>query len=122
MLPEPDDPTEAALLLDLERWEAEQPKDINIFDVLHTGDVGLIAAYVLREFRAAAAEAVESRNRVMQVRAAVLETHKGDAEQAESFLRQPHPELGQQTPLQRAGASEAGKREVLELTRKDGDR
>jgi hypothetical protein len=102
---------------DLERWEAAQLKPPTIFDVLETGDINLFGAFVLRAFRAAAAEAVEETRRVQRVRSAVLKAFHGHAKAAESFLRTPDESLAGKTPLELAVASDAGAATVVELSR-----
>jgi hypothetical protein len=103
---------------DLERWESAQLKPPTIFDVRATGDIKLFGAFVLRAFRAAAAEALEETRRVKRVRAGVLRALKEDAEAAETFLRTPHQSLAEKTPLELAVASEVGADTVIELSRR----
>ena len=49
------------LFAKLDEWLAQQGTPPTLFDVLATRDIDLLAAYTLRHFRAAAAEAVWSR-------------------------------------------------------------
>ena len=49
------------LLEKLEAWLASQPAEQTIMDVVKSGDGELLAAYVLKEFRIAAAQAVADR-------------------------------------------------------------
>lgn len=49
------------LLAKLERWEAGLPTPPTLFDALKSGDIEIFAAFVLREFRQAAKEAVADR-------------------------------------------------------------
>lgn len=97
----------------LARWEAKQSEPPSLSDVLETHDGRLIGAYILRGFRTAAVEAVESHERVIRIRLAVLEMYKGDAQKAERFLRHRFKGLGRQAPLRKALESEAGAEEVL---------
>ena len=103
---------------DLERWESAQLKPPTIFDVRATGDINLFGAFVLRAFRAAAAEALDQTRRVKRVRTGVLKAFKEDAAAAEAFLRTPHQSLAGKTPLELAVASEVGADTVIELSRR----
>jgi len=53
--------SENELLEKLEAWLAPQVGEPTIFDVMATGDGELLAAYILKAFRAAAAQAVADR-------------------------------------------------------------
>lgn len=54
-------PSEAELLARLESWSAGQATPPSLSDVIESGDGQLLAAYILRAFRAAAASAVAKR-------------------------------------------------------------
>ena len=112
-------PDERELLDRLERWLATRPHPPTIFDVVETGNIELFAAFVLKGFRQAAAQAVEENERVVRVRAALLEYYGGDAERMEAFLRGSHPLLGGQTPLQKSLRSDEDAAEVITLARID---
>lgn len=99
----------------LERWEATRATPPTIFDVIATNNIDLFGAFVLRAFRAATIVAVEETRRVKRVRAAAVQAFSGDTLAAENFLREPHPALGNRTPLQTAVASEAGADMVIEM-------
>lgn len=66
---------EDQLLRKLETWEASLPSPPSMQDVLGSGDAQLIGAYVLRGFRAAAAEAVRQR---LEVASQSLPASDGD--------------------------------------------
>jgi hypothetical protein len=53
--------SEEELFAKLDRWLQEQPAEPSIFEVARTRDSDIFAAYVLRNFRAAAKEAVADR-------------------------------------------------------------
>lgn len=106
----PADELEVSLALD--KWEAAQPTPPNIFDVIETGDVRLIGAYVLRGFRQAARTAAEGQQRVMELREfAYLAFETADA--AEGFLRAPDQRLDGRSPLQAAVESNTGRDQAI---------
>jgi hypothetical protein len=103
---------ELELCLALEEWESRHPHPPNIFEVIETGDARLIGAYILRGFRQAARNAVQSHKRVMELREFAHLALDG-AETAEGFLRSPDLGLGGQTPLEAASASVEGRDEAI---------
>ncbi|PWG02132.1 hypothetical protein DF286_04055 [Sphingosinicella humi] len=107
--------SEGDLLLKLERWLATRSRPPTLGDVLETRDIGLLGAYILKGFRAAAAEAVEQRERVARVRRAAIKAFDGCQDQAEDFLRSHHDELGGGTPLHIAVSSDEGAEAVLQI-------
>jgi hypothetical protein len=113
--------SEDELLRRLEEWLATRSAPPTIFDVIATGDGLLFAAYVTKAFRAAAAVAVEERERVIRLRSAALASHE-DREETENFLRKPHGSLAGRTPLEAAVASDRGLEEVLRLLRSQIER
>lgn len=102
---------EEELFRRLENWESTQASPPALWDVLRQGDVGIAAAYITRNFRIAAEEAVRSHERAQHLRRIAVEVFK-DAEVAERFLRSPGLFL-HRTPLEAAVESEAGLREAL---------
>lgn len=112
-------PDERELLDQLERWLATRPHPPTILDVVATGNIELFAAFVLKGFRQAAAQAVEENERVAWVRSALLEYYDGDAERMEAFLRGPHPLLIGLTPLQKSLRSDEDAREVVAMAHAD---
>lgn len=90
------------LLASVQEWEAVQPSPPGLVDVLKTGDGRLVGAYVLREFRIAAAQAVVEHERVLRIRRAALQAYAGDVRDAENFLTQAVDAFGGRTPLQMA--------------------
>ncbi len=108
-------------LLDLQRWEAAQSEPPTLLDVLATGNIGFFSAYVLRAFRAAAAIAVEERERVARVRQLILGAFDGDAARMEAFLRNPSKDLGGLIPLKLAVESEEGAERVIDAAERQDD-
>lgn len=106
---------ELALFHAPEGWEVVQPRPPNIFDVIETGDARLIGAYVLRGFRKAAREAVESDRHVMELREFAYLAFE-TADDAERFLGAQDQRPDGWSPLQAAVESEAGRDEgILQL-------
>ena len=109
--------SEQQLLEELEKWLADQPRPPTIFEVAETGNVGLLAAFILKGFREAAARAVESRERLSKVRDEISEAYAGDKDRVERFLRTAHPLLRGELPLKVAQRSDEEAEEIIALAR-----
>jgi hypothetical protein len=94
--------------LDLEAWESSQPKPTDVFQVIETGDLRLIGAYILREFRVATRMAVKENERVLELREMAYLAFPV-ADDAEGFLRRPSLQLEGRSPLQAAVQSSVGR-------------
>lgn len=98
---------ESELLRDLEIWEAAQPHPPTIWDAIRSGSRNVTAAFVLRTFRIAAKQAVQSSDRVMALRNYALLAFDGEVAAAERFLRAPLLIHGR-SPLEAAIESTSG--------------
>lgn len=90
----------------LEAWEAQLEKVPTLWEVVQHGDGRIAAAYITRNFRIAAKEAVRSHERAQKLRGIAV-AFFADAEIAERFLRAPLL-LMNRSPLDGAVESEAG--------------
>lgn len=95
----------------LEAWEAQLEKPPTIWDVVRHGDAHIAAAYITRNFRIAAEEAVRGHERAQKLRRIAV-AFFADAEVAERFLRAPLLIMNR-TPLDGAVESETGFNEGL---------
>ncbi len=107
--------SEEELQGELDDWLASQPTPPTILDVIRHGDVEIFGTFVLRAFRAAAAEAVRQNERAMSVRRSAIQLFEGDADSAEAWLRTASEQLGGKTPLSTAVDSEKGAEHVARL-------
>jgi hypothetical protein len=80
--------TEEVMMKALQTWEASLPAPPTLLDAVRSGELNILAAYLTRNFRIAAKDAVRRRERVLLLRdLAVIAI--GDANEAEQFLRAP---------------------------------
>ena len=103
---------EEELFRRLDAWTEKQPSPPTLWDVVRQEDGLIAAAYITRVFRKAAKEAVLSHERVKEVRQLALLAFKGDAAEAERFLRAPSLLFGR-SPLEATVESNNGMDEAL---------
>lgn len=103
---------EEELFRRLDAWAAKQSSPPTLWDVVRQEDGLIAAAYITRVFRKAAKEAVLSHERVKEVRQLALFAFRGDAAEAERFLRAPSLLFGR-SPLEATVESNNGMDEAL---------
>lgn len=99
----------------LECWSVSLAHAPGLSQVMATGDVSLIGAFVLETFRGTAFELAEQRGQIQRVREMALEVYSGDRDAAARFLTRRHAMLDGKTPLEMALSSDEGAEAVINL-------
>ena len=99
----------------LDRWSASLARTPGLAEVMASGDISLIGAFVFETFRVTAVELAKETEGLERVRQMALEVYSGDQEAAARFLTRKHLKLEDKTPLEIAVSSEEGAETVLNL-------